>query len=211
MVVVFAALVGVERPGDLATRARALARHADLLAVGVGVAILTLLPQLAYYYRITGRVLLNPYPNCRSRSTSACCTRTSSTSSSASGRASSSGRPCCCSRSPGSRSSAGRRRPLLVPAVAYLVVETWVVASWSIWWYGGSFGMRALVDALPVFALGLAALCEGVRGARSRRALGVAIAVTTLLAVHGMVAYWLKTIPVDEATFRNYLDSFRYW
>jgi hypothetical protein len=32
--------------------------------------------------------------------------------------------------------------------------------------------------------------------------------VTTLLAVHGMVAYWLKAIPYDQTTFRQYLDSF---
>ena len=102
-----------------------------------------------------------------------------------------------------------RRAPaLLVPAVAYLAVITWVVASWSIWWYGGSFGMRALIDAMPVFALGLAALIDAARGAVARRALMAAIAVTTLLAVHGMVAYWLHTIPYDQTTFHQYLASF---
>ena len=57
------------------------------------------------------------------------------------------------------------------------------------------FGMRALIDAMPVFALGLAALVEV-----GRRAAPWAVAVTSLLAVHGMVAYWLKSIPYDGTT-----------
>ena len=34
--------------------------------------------------------------------------------------------------------------------IAYLAVHTWIVASWSTWWYGGSFGMRPFVEALPI-------------------------------------------------------------
>ena len=71
--------------------------------------------------------------------------------------------------------------------------------------------MRALIDPMPVFALGLAALIETAQGVTARRALLVAMAVTTLLAVHGMLAYWRKTIPYDETTFHQYLESFRYW
>ena len=97
---------------------------------------------------------------------------------------------------------------LLVPAGAYLLVITWVVASWSIWWYGGSFGMRALIDAMPVFGLGLAALIDAARTPLARRTVTVGIAATTLLAVHGMIAYWLHTIPYDQTTFHQYLASF---
>ena len=68
--------------------------------------------------------------------------------------------------------------------------------------------MRALIDAMPVFALGLAALIDAARRAIARRALTAAIAVTTLLAVHGMVSYWLHTIPYDQTTFHQYLASF---
>jgi hypothetical protein len=68
--------------------------------------------------------------------------------------------------------------------------------------------MRALIDAMPVFALGLAALIESARGRVARRALAGAIGLTTLLAVHGMVSYWLHTIPYDQTTFHQYLASF---
>ena len=65
------------------------------------------------------------------------CTRTSSASSSACGRGSSSGRRCCSLAVAGIPFLRRAAPPLLVPTVAYLAVETWVVASWSVWWYGG--------------------------------------------------------------------------
>ncbi|MBV8597702.1 MAG: hypothetical protein JO017_02660, partial [Actinobacteria bacterium] len=98
--------------------------------------------------------------------------------------------------------------PLFLPTVVYLPVVTWVVASWSRWWYDGSFGMRGLVDAMPVFALGLASIIETARQPAARRALLAGMAVTTVLALHGMVSYWLRSIPYDHTTFREYLQSF---
>ncbi len=37
-------------------------------------------------------------------------------------------------------------------------VSTWVISSWWMWYYGGSFGHRAFIDYYPFFAIGLAAL-----------------------------------------------------
>jgi hypothetical protein len=96
-----------------------------------------------------------------------------------------------------------------LPALVFLPVHFWLVASWTEWWYGGSFGQRSFVDVLPVYALGLAAL---IAWARRRRAtgwlVGGAVAVTSLLATHAMVEYWLGNIPFDHATWTTYLDSF---
>ncbi|MBV8079875.1 MAG: hypothetical protein JO186_05795, partial [Actinobacteria bacterium] len=61
VLVVFCALVGVEKFADLRRRPRVLLRHADLLAIGAGAFVLALLPQLAYWYRITGHLFVNPY------------------------------------------------------------------------------------------------------------------------------------------------------
>ena len=98
---------------------------------------------------------------------------------------------------------------MLVPAAAYLGVSAWVIASWSTWWYGGALGQRAFVEALPVFALGIAALIETVRGRVARSVLVAALALATLLAVHSMVAYWTGSIPVDGTTWDTYVRSFR--
>jgi hypothetical protein len=208
VLVFFCALVGVSGLADLRRRPRALLRHLDLVALGAGAFVLALLPQLAYWYRITGHVFINPYevvvppvhedllhPHLVGVLFSVRKGLFFWT-------------PILLLAVAGLPALRREASALFLPTVVYLLVVTWVVASWSRWWYDGSFGMRGLVDAMPVFALGLAALVESVRGAAARRALAAAIAVTTLLAVHGMVGYWLRSIPYDHTTFSEYLDSF---
>jgi hypothetical protein len=62
-----------------------------------------------------------------------------------------------------------------------------------------------------VFALGLAARIEVVRGTVARRVLIAAVALTTLVAAQGLLAYWLRTIPVDKVTFHQRLVSAWHW
>ncbi|MDC0303758.1 hypothetical protein OAL15_01980 [Flavobacteriales bacterium] len=40
----------------------------------------------------------------------------------------------------------------------YLFVSTWIISSWWMWYYGGSYGHRAFIEHYPFFAIGLAAL-----------------------------------------------------
>jgi hypothetical protein len=206
VVVIVPLLIGIERPAQLRTRVLAVGRRLDLLATGAGAFVLVLLPQLAYWHMITGRYLPNPYVGTGAHLHLL--------------------HPHLIGVLFSVRKGLFFWTPLVLLAVAglpflrrsaptvflstltYLVAITWVVASWSVWWYGGSFGMRALIDAMPMFALGLAALIDAARTVAARRALALAIGVTTLLAVHGMVAYWLKTIPVDRTTLHQYLASF---
>jgi hypothetical protein len=208
-IVVFCLLVGVERFADLRRRARSLLRHVDLVAVGAGVFLVMLVPQLAYWQRIMGTIFVNQYQGTGAHLDLLHPHLVGVLFSVRKGLFF--WTPLIVLAVAGLPLLRRTARPLFVPAVAYLVVATWVAASWSIWWYGGSFGMRALIDAMPVFALGLAALIECARGVIARRAVTAAVAVTTLLAVHGIVAYWRKEIPYDQTTFHQYLESFRYW
>ena len=45
---------------------------------------------------------------------------------------------------------------LKIPVLAFLVVNLFVVFSWWNWWYGGSFGQRALIDSYAIMAIPLA-------------------------------------------------------
>jgi hypothetical protein len=208
-ILAFAALIGIERPADLLRRVRTLLRHLGLVALGIAAALLALLPQVGYWYRITKRLLVYQYH--------------------ATGEHLHPGRPHLLDVLFSVRKGfffwtplmilavAGlpllRRRaaPLFVPAIAYLAAATWVIASWSSWAYGASYGMRALIDTTPVFALGLAALVESAKAPVARRAVAAALALTTVLAIHGMLAYWLKAIPPDRTTLHEYVASFRTW
>ncbi|MFT5165334.1 MAG: hypothetical protein ACI8P3_000558 [Saprospiraceae bacterium] len=44
----------------------------------------------------------------------------------------------------------------------FFIVNTYIIFSWDIWWYGGSFGQRAMVDSYAILALPLAAFIESI-------------------------------------------------
>ncbi|MEI8104571.1 MAG: hypothetical protein WCH31_01855 [Actinomycetes bacterium] len=206
VILVFCGLIGVRSPRDVVPRARALAGRLDLVAIGAGVFLLVLLPQFAYFFEITGRVFVNPYtrdrgyldllhPHLRGVLFSV--------------------RKGLFFWSPvlvlAAVGLAWLRRTvpfLVVPAVTYLVVNAWVVSSWSIWWYGGSFGMRPFIDALPVFALGLAALIETASKRLVRPAVLTVVAATTLLSVHLMLAYWHGALDYENMDLAKYQAAF---
>jgi hypothetical protein len=210
VVVVFCALVGVERFGDIPKRARSLLRHFDLIAIGGGILILVLLPEFVYLYLVTGNPFTNPYEATPNEYFTFLHPHLFGVLFSVR-KGLFFWTPLLILAVAGLPFLRRTARPVLVPAVLYLVVMTWIVSSWTLWWYGGSFGMRALIDAMPVFALGLAALYESARGVLARRGLNIAIALTTLLALHGMLTYWLKAIPYDQVTLSEYLHSFLHY
>jgi hypothetical protein len=47
-------------------------------------------------------------------------------------------------------------KPMFFPVLIFLSVHLWVTLSWWCWWYGGSFGLRALVDIYALMAIPLA-------------------------------------------------------
>ncbi len=44
----------------------------------------------------------------------------------------------------------------------FIILSMYVVFSWWCWWYGGSFGMRPMVDYYGIFAISLAVLFEKI-------------------------------------------------
>lgn len=48
--------------------------------------------------------------------------------------------------------------PYILPVLGFFAINTWVIASWDIWWYGGAFGQRALIASYVLLAFPLAAL-----------------------------------------------------
>ncbi|EHJ46376.1 hypothetical protein DFW101_0359 [Solidesulfovibrio carbinoliphilus subsp. oakridgensis] len=93
-----------------------------------------------------------------------------------------------------------RRSPGYLPAAAaFLAVFTYVTASWYCWWYGGTLGQRAFVDALPVLFPGLANLTVLPSRAARLGAIGLGV-VLTLYALFCTWFYWVGVIPPDEAT-----------
>lgn len=61
-----------------------------------------------------------------------------------------------------------QHRELFPAVVLFLAVTLYVVSAWSIWWYGGSLGMRALVQSYALWIFPLASFCEWVLAPKSR-------------------------------------------
>lgn len=56
----------------------------------------------------------------------------------------------------------GAAAPYILPVSIFFLVNTWIVASWDIWWYGGAFGQRAMIASYVLLAFPFAALLEWI-------------------------------------------------
>jgi hypothetical protein len=203
--ILFPLLVALVGRGGFRTGVQSLRHRWKLLATGAGAFALPLVPQLLYWHTITGRFVINPYGSSPRLDLL---------------------HPHLLEAAFSVRKGLFFWTPLLVLAVAglpllrrisaglfwgaavFLVVDFWIVASWTEWWYGGSFGQRPIVDVLPIYALGFAAALAWVPNAILSWTLRAAVVVSSFLALNGMVEYWLGHIPYDETTWSRYLESF---
>ncbi len=67
-----------------------------------------------------------------------------------------------------------------MPAAVIFALDTYLIASWWDWQFGGSYGHRGFVDLFPVLAIGLAAFFEWSGRTPGRQ---VGVSVVTLLLV----------------------------
>jgi hypothetical protein len=107
----------------------------------------------------------------------------------------------------------GRAAAAFVPAGgAFLLVNTYVIASWWDWQFGGSYGHRGYVDALPFFALGLAAFFTWAAQRRVTLAMTSTVAVVLVaLSTFQMLQYWYGIVPFSDTTWEQYRELFLEW
>ena len=49
-----------------------------------------------------------------------------------------------------------KKNRLFWPIAVYTLINWYIISSWWDWWYGGSLGLRPLIDSYGIFAIGLA-------------------------------------------------------
>ena len=196
-----------------AVRARlALFRHnLRLLGVIAAVAAIVVAPQLAIYYQATGHPIVSSYGNLGFNF----------------------GSPRivgvlfsvqkglffwtplllpACAGMIGLARSRHSARAFVLPSVLFLAANTYVIASWWDWQFGGSFGHRGFVDALPVFAIGMAAFYEWAARSHTRRVLVTSIvAMAIALNLFQMLQYWNGVLPFSDTTWDQYRGVFLQW
>jgi hypothetical protein len=100
-------------------------------------------------------------------------------------------------------------RRFIRPAALFLIVNTYIIASWWDWQFGASYGHRGFVDSLPIFALGLATFFEWTSRRRAlipivAGATGTAVALSTIQ----MIQYWNHVLPMSDLTWDQYRSIF---
>lgn len=195
----------------LRDRVRFLLHHRRDLAIASVVALMLLAPQLAIYYQATGQLVVSSYGDA----------------------AFNWGSPELWEVLVGVRKglffwspalllalpgfwwllrSDNRASGFVVPGLLFLAAHTYIIASWWNWQFGGSYGHRGFTDALPIFALGLAATFERNRRLPLRLGLtSVAAAVAVALSVFQMLQYWHGMIPFQDMTWDQYRAVFLQW
>jgi hypothetical protein len=100
-------------------------------------------------------------------------------------------------------------RNLRPAAVVVLGTQTYLIASWSEWQFGASYGHRAFTDALGLTAPFLAAFFERV-AARPLACRFVAAGATAavLLSIAQMIQYWIGILPYADTTWAQYRTLF---
>ncbi len=103
-----------------------------------------------------------------------------------------------------------RLKDMADPATISLIVDTYIIASWWDWQFGGSFGHRAFVDVYPLLAVGLAATYARLAGASIvvRRAATVLVVCLCALSMFQMLQYWHGVLPISDITWARYKAVF---
>lgn len=94
--------------------------------------------------------------------------------------------------------------------MVFMVLNLYVVFSWWCWWYGGSCGLRALIESYALLSLPLAAWIEWIASRKRllRALLAILLAVTAALSAFHNVRYIYGSIHWDSMTRAAYFDGF---
>jgi hypothetical protein len=103
-----------------------------------------------------------------------------------------------------------QQREFFYPILIFTVVNFYVISCWWIWWYGGCFGMRPLIESYALLAFPMAAGLDWILKSRlSIRLTG--IGVFLLLTAHGCFEngqYYYVAIHYDSMTKKAYWENF---
>jgi hypothetical protein len=198
-------LYGVTSLVGLRHRAATLrARWRDVLVIA-GVAAIVILPQLAIYYSATGRPLISAYGNLgfNFRAPHLWGVLMSVQ------KGLFFWSPLQLAAVAGFALARDRARDFLAGGAVFLLFNTYVIASWWDWQFGGSYGHRGFVDPLPLMAVGLGAFFEwGAQHGARKAVVAALVSAAVALSVFQMLQYWNGVLPISDTTWSQYKALF---
>jgi len=102
-----------------------------------------------------------------------------------------------------------KRKEFFIPVLSILLVYLYVVLSWWCWWYGGSYGLRAMIDLYPLLALPLAAFINEVAlSAKFKKIAGYSVlSILILFSILQTLQFKWGIIHYDSMTKEAYVDA----
>ncbi len=96
--------------------------------------------------------------------------------------------------------------PLLTIVPAYI----YLVSCWWCWWYGGSFGLRPMIDLYPLLCLPFGAALQKIFGLQKlkKNALFSLVIFCVLLNIYQTFQYKYNIVHYDSMTFRAFKNVF---
>jgi hypothetical protein len=91
------------------------------------------------------------------------------------------------------------------PVTLLFFVYTYVILSWWCWWYGGSYGLRAMIDIYPFLIITMAVFINKMI---SNKIILGTLSVLVLLNCFQMFQYRHGIIHYDSMTGEAYFDAF---
>lgn len=103
-----------------------------------------------------------------------------------------------------------RDRVRAVASLVYWVVNTYIIASWWIWYYGSGWGARVYIDHYPVLFVPLAHMLSYWHGTHRRmwRATTIGLAATCLFTMAQFYQYNHNLLDVEGMDARKYAYAF---
>lgn len=99
-------------------------------------------------------------------------------------------------------------REYFTPILLFLPLNIYVISSWHSWFYGGSFGHRAFIESIPVFALCFCSFYEGLSSFFWKRSVIFLTFCCVMLSTWLMLKYWTGVIPYDGTTWDYFVRTF---
>ncbi|MBN2612985.1 MAG: hypothetical protein JXB00_15635 [Bacteroidales bacterium] len=76
-----------------------------------------------------------------------------------------------------------KNREYSLAITLYFIIHLYIISSWWCWWYGGSFGNRAMIDTYGVLAFPMGMCIEAVRKLKKR------IKIPVITAIYFFIAF----------------------
>ena len=103
----------------------------------------------------------------------------------------------------------GWSRWLVSATILIMVIDTYLIASWSDWQFGGSYSHRGFTDSLGLLAIFLASFFARVaERPRLLQPVATIVGAAVLLSVAQMLQYWLGILPIANTTWGQYSELF---